>query len=180
QENARRKTSPGSTITQLLSAYSRRINVTDSNVARRGAPNTCEHSGRLGRVLVSGRFTGAVARQVVAQRLPTAVDTAADGAQLDAQRGADLLVGQPLDVAQHDRRAELRRQRVQCGLQVRTQSRVVVDLLGVRVVGRYPVVVLGQRLHADAATPADHVEEQVRGDAVQPALEGAGLVVLHR
>ena len=27
---------------------------------------------------------------------------------------------------------------------------------------------------------ADHVEEQVGGDAVQPALEGAGLIVLHR
>ena len=59
-------------------------------------------------------------------------------------------------------------------------SRVVIDLLRVRLVGRHPVVVLGQRLHADAAAAADHVEEQVRGDAVQPALEGARLVVLQR
>ena len=117
--------------------------------------------------------------KVLAKRLSAAVDAASDGAQLDAQRGADLLVGQTLDVAQHDGGTELGGQRVERGLQVGTQSRIVVDLLGVRLIGRDTLVVLGQRLHPDAPAPADHVEEQVGRDAVQPAFEGAGLVVLH-
>ena len=45
-----------------------------------------------------------------AQGLPAAVDTAADGAELHAEGGADLLVGQTLDIAQDDGGAELRRQ----------------------------------------------------------------------
>ncbi len=56
----------------------------------------------------------------------------------------------------------------------------MVDLLGVRVLGGHPVVVLGQRLHADPAAAPHHVQEEVGGDAVQPALEGAGLIVLDR
>jgi hypothetical protein len=70
------------------------------------------------------------------------VDPAADGAELDAQRGADLLVAQALDVTQDDGGTELRWQRVQRSLQVRSQPRVVVDLLGVGIFGGNPVVVL--------------------------------------
>ncbi|SHV89759.1 Uncharacterised protein [Mycobacteroides abscessus subsp. abscessus] len=56
----------------------------------------------------------------------------------------------------------------------------MIDLLGVGVGSRHPVVVLGQRFHADASAATNHVEEQIGGDAVQPPLEGAGLVVLQR
>jgi hypothetical protein len=56
----------------------------------------------------------------------------------------------------------------------------VVDLLGRGPLGGHPVVILGQRLHPDATAPADHIKEKIRGDAVQPALEGAGLVALQR
>lgn len=50
-----------------------------------------------------------------------------------------------------------------------------VDLLGGVGTGRgNAVVVLGQRFHTDAIASANHVEEQVCGDAVQPALESSG------
>ena len=48
-----------------------------------------------------------VRRQIVPQRLPSTVDAAAHGPELDAERGADLLVGQSLDVTQDDCGAEL-------------------------------------------------------------------------
>ena len=54
------------------------------------------------------------------------------------------------------------------------------NLFRVRLVGGNAVIVLGQRLHPDATAPTDHIEEQVRGDAVQPAFERAGLIVLNR
>src|SRR5688500_2448175 len=129
QENARRNTCPGSAIAHapLQSLLLRGAHY--SNVARAAPRNTHQHrSGTRWRPAGSGRadlMTGVavlgarVSGEVVAQRLATAVDAAPDGAELDAERGADLLVAQTLDVAQHDRGAELRRQRVERGLQVR-------------------------------------------------------------
>ena len=158
---------------------------TTSNVARWTTRITDEEpiqqacvSSQRGRAVRPRRF--GVRRRIVTQRLPATVDAAAHGTELDAQRCADLLVGQTFDVTQHHSRTELGRQGIQRRLQVGTQPGVVVDLLGIRLVGRHPVVILGQRLHPDAAAAADHVQEQVGGDAVQPAFERPRLVVLHR
>src|SRR3954454_15486297 len=47
-------------------------------------------------------------------------------------------------------------------------------LAGRRVVGDPGLGVVGQRVEADLRLAAGLVEEEVRGDPVQPALEGAG------
>lgn len=54
------------------------------------------------RALLGGRERGCrgVCSQILPDGLPTAVDTAADGAELHIQGGADLLVGQTFDIAQ--------------------------------------------------------------------------------
>ena len=108
------------------------------------------------------------------------MDAAAHGSQFHPERGPDLLVGQALDVAQHHCGAKFRRQGVQGRLKIWTETRVVVDLLRRGPVGRHPVVVLRECVHADARPATDHVQEQVRGNPVQPTLEGSGLVVLQR
>ena len=69
----------------------------------------------------------------LAQLRPAAVDPAANGAQLHAQRVGDLLVGQPLDVAQDHGRAVLRRQRLQRGVDVAVQVPVIEGLGGRRL-----------------------------------------------
>ena len=46
-----------------------------------------------------------------------------------------------------------------------------------RVGGQSVAGVVGQRIEPDALAPAHHVEEQVRGDPVQPALERARRVL---
>ena len=53
------------------------------------------------------------------------MDAAADRAELDPERGRDLLVGQSLDVTQNDGGAELGRERVECDCDVRLQMRIV-------------------------------------------------------
>ena len=67
------------------------------------------------------------------------MDTGADGAHLEVEDAGDLLVGQPLHVAQHDRGAELGQQIVQGGLQVGIQVRVAEGLLGRRFPAGDPV-----------------------------------------
>ena len=109
-----------------------------------------------------------------AQLRPAAVDAAAHGAQLDAERRGDLLVGEALDVAEHDGRAEVRRQGVERALDVVVEVRVVVDLGRAGLAAGEPLGrVVGEPVEADPLLAADLVEEQVRGDPVQPALEGA-------
>jgi len=54
-----------------------------------------------------------------------AVNPAAHRAQLDAQGGGDLLVGEPLDVAEHHGRAVLRRQCLQRGLDIVVEVTVI-------------------------------------------------------
>ncbi len=49
-------------------------------------------------------------------------------AELDAERRADLFVGQSLDVAQHDCGPELRQQVIKRGLQVGIEIRVAESL----------------------------------------------------
>ena len=75
-----------------------------------------------------------LARQAVVERRPelgpAPVDAAAHGPQLDPEGGGDLLVGQALDVAQHDRRAVFGRQRLQRRLDV------AVEMPGVERLGR--------------------------------------------
>ena len=98
----------------------------------------------------------------------------ADRAELDAQGRGDLLVRQSFDVAQDDRGAELGREGVEGLLDVRVEVRVVEDLLGRGLAAGQPLGrVLAEGVEADALLAADHVQEEVRGDAVQPALEGA-------
>ena len=76
--------------------------------------------------------TPGVARSTVGEGRPqlgaAAVDAAAYGAELDAEDVGDLLVRQPLDVAEDDGRAVLRQQRVERGLDVVVEVRVLVDL----------------------------------------------------
>ena len=118
--------------------------------------------------------------QGLAQLDAAAVDAAADGAELDAEGRRDLLVRQTLDVAEDDGDAELRGERVERRLDLRVEVRVGVDLLGAGRGAGQPLGVLGQRVEADPLPAPDHVEEQVRGDPVQPALEGAGREVGQR
>ena len=86
----------------------------------------------------------------------------------------DLLVGEPLDVAEHDGGPEVGRQGGQRALDV-----VVEGLVGVRRVRRrqragQPVrALVGEGVEADPLLAARLVEEEVGGDPVQPALEGA-------
>ena len=102
------------------------------------------------------------------------MDTRAYGADLDAEHLADLLVRQALDVAEHHGNPELGLELTQRQLDV-----VVEDLVGERQVGwqrgaGQPVIgVVRQGLEADPAPAPRLVEEEVGGDPVQPALEGA-------
>ena len=110
----------------------------------------------------------------LAQLGPAPVNPAADGAELDAERVGDLLVGQALDVAQDDRGPVLRRQGLERGLDVAVEV-PVVEYLGRRRLGAADAGrrLLAQALEPDPLPAAGHVQEQVCGDAVQPALEGA-------
>ena len=83
---------------------------------RTGAP-----SGRRGRAVGEGG----------AQHGAAAVDAGAHGAELGVQDLGDLLVGEPLDVAEHDGGPEVGRQGRQRALDV-----VVEGAVGVRRVGR--------------------------------------------
>src|SRR5260370_14935974 len=62
------------------------------------------------------------------QLRPAAVDSAADGAKLDPERGGDLLVGQALDVTEDNRGPVLGREGLQRGLDVGIQMPVVEGL----------------------------------------------------
>ena len=107
-----------------------------------------------------------------AQLRPAAVDPAPDGAQLDAQSGRYLLVRQALDVTEDDRGPVLGREGLQGRLDIAVQVPVVK---GVRrrpgAVTEARGCVVAQALEPDSLLAAGHVEEQVGGDAVQPALE---------
>ncbi|GMA86013.1 hypothetical protein GCM10025868_12630 [Angustibacter aerolatus] len=106
-----------------------------------------------------------------------AVDARAHRAELHPERGRDLLVGEALDVAQHDGGAEVRLQRVEGGLHVVVEVGVLVDARRVGLAaGQLVARVVGERVEAHPLLAAHLVEEEVRGDAVQPALEGAGRV----
>jgi hypothetical protein len=114
--------------------------------------------------------------ELAAQGGAAAVDAGADGAELHAQDVRDLLVAEPLDVTQDDRDPEVHREAGQRRLDV------VVELLrdGGRLGGADPagqpvVAVLGQGVETDALAATGLVEEEVGGDAVQPALEVPGV-----
>jgi hypothetical protein len=84
-----------------------------------------------------------------AELRPPAVDPAAHGAHLHAESRGDLLVGQALDVAQHDRGAVLRGQRVERRLDVAVEVLVVVRLRGAGLTAAQPLGgVLGEALEA--------------------------------
>jgi hypothetical protein len=108
------------------------------------------------------------------------VDPGPHGAELDPEGGRDLLVRQALDVAEDHGRAEVGRQRVERGLHVRVEGALRIDLLGTTLPARQALGVVGQRVEPDALAATDHVQEQVRGDPVQPTLERAGGVVGQR
>ena len=131
---------------------------------------------RQERALLGAGLRGAVL-QGLAQLGAAAVDPAADGAELHAEGRGDLLVRQSLDVAEHHGGAELRREGVQRLLDVRVEVGVVEDLLRGRLTAGQPLGrVVAEGVEADALLAPDHVQEEVGGDAVQPALEGAGRV----
>src|SRR5258708_25370560 len=106
------------------------------------------------------------------QLRPSAVDPAADGAQLDPERGGYLLIRQALDVTEDNRGPVLGRESLQRGLDVGVQVPVVEGLRG-----RWSAVaeprcrLLPESLEPDPLPAARHVQEQVRGNPVQPALE---------
>jgi hypothetical protein len=103
------------------------------------------------------------------------VDPRAHGPELDAQRGRDLLVAEALDVTQDDGGPELRRERVERGLHVVVQMRVLVDPGRVGfATGDSLVRVVAERVEADPLLAPYAVQEEVRGDPVEPALEGSG------
>src|SRR5258707_5814177 len=106
------------------------------------------------------------------QLRPAAVDSAADGAQLDPERGGDLLVGQALDVTEDNRGPVLGREGLQRGLDVGIQMPVVESLRGRRAAVAEPGGrLLAEPLEPDPLPAARHVQEQIRGNPVQPALE---------
>lgn len=103
------------------------------------------------------------------------MDAAAHRPELDAECGGDLLVRETLDVAEHDRGTELGREGVQRLLHVRVEVRVVEDLLRGGLTARQPLGrVVTEGVETDPLLAADHVQEEIRRDPVQPALEGAG------
>ena len=61
------------------------------------------------------------------------VDASSDRAALDPQGGGDLLVGEPLDVAENDCGAELRRQGVEGALDVVVEVGLLVGPFGPRL-----------------------------------------------
>ena len=122
---------------------------------------------------VAGRSTMG---QGGAQLGATPVNAAANGAELHVQHRGDLLVSETLDVAQHDRRPEFRRQGRQGGGHVVVQSGVGQLLRRGGPATRQPLRrAVGQTVEADLLLAAGRVQEQVGGDPVQPALERAGL-----
>jgi hypothetical protein len=65
-----------------------------------------------------------------AQLRAAAVDAGADGAELEAQHVGDLLVAQPLDVAEHDGRPEVGGERGERGLDVGVEHLVQLGGVG--------------------------------------------------
>jgi hypothetical protein len=102
------------------------------------------------------------------------VDTAAHRPQLDPERRGDLLVRQSFDVAQHDRRAVFGRQGLQCLLHVGVEMARVECLGGCGLaVAQQAHGLIAEPFEPDPLPAPGHVEEEVGGDPVQPALEGA-------
>ena len=109
-----------------------------------------------------------------AQLGPATMDPAAYRPELDPERIGDLFVGQTLDVTQHHGGTVLGRQVGERGSDVRIQMAVVESLRRRRLGAPQPRRrFLAEPLEPDALAPAGDVEEQVRGDAMQPALERA-------
>src|ERR1700727_865869 len=105
---------------------------------------------------------------------PPPVDAAANGAQLDPERGGDLLVRQALDVAENNRGPVFGGQRLERRLDVIIEVAVVEPLGGSRLVAAQPRGrVVSESLEPDPLLPAGHVEEEVRGNPGPPALECA-------
>src|SRR5688572_6052401 len=117
--------------------------------------------------------------ELAAQQPPAAVDAGPHGADRPAGRSSDLLVGQPLDVAQHDRRAEARWQLREGVLEWLAEDLAFGLLLGARVgIARLPPLLVGPGFDRDTGPAPDPVEEQVLRDAVEPALERARSVAV--
>jgi hypothetical protein len=102
------------------------------------------------------------------------VDARAYGPELEAEDVGDLLVGQALDVAEHHGGAEVRGKGGERRLHVVVEEAVEhLRVGGDRAAGDPAVRVVRERVEADLRLAAGLVEEEVRGDPVQPALEGA-------
>src|SRR5579859_3378123 len=116
-----------------------------------------------------------------AQLGTAAMDPAADGAKLDAEDVRDLLVRQALDVAEDDGGAIFRRQVGERSGDVMIEMTLVEGLrrsrLGALQPGRR---FLAESLEPNPLLPARDVQEQVRGDAMEPALESPRRVAWQR
>src|SRR4029077_19059549 len=128
---------------------------------------------------------GRLARPTMLQGHPelrtAPVDSAAHGPQLHPEGAGDLLVGQALDVTEHDGGAVLRRQRGECLLHIAVEMPGVERLGRGRLIAAQPASgVVAKTLEADPLPAPGHVKEKVRGDPVQPPLEGARGVARQR
>src|SRR5258708_14011437 len=104
------------------------------------------------------------------QLRPSAVDPAADGAQLDPERGGYLLIRQALDVTEDNRGPVLGREALQRGLDVGVQVPVVEGLRGRRAaVAEARRRFLTEPLEPDPLLAAGHVHGQGRPEPRPPA-----------
>src|SRR5258708_18441287 len=104
------------------------------------------------------------------QLRPAAVDSAADGAKLEPERGGDLLVGQALDVTEDNRGPVLGREGLQRGLDVGVQVPVVEGLRWRRAAVAEPRRrLLTEPLEPDPLPAAGHVQAHARGQPRQAA-----------
>src|SRR5512133_3690829 len=89
------------------------------------------------------------------------VNAAPDRAELDAERGGDLLVGEPFDVAENDGGAEVRVQAVKCRLDVGVEDPIVVPRLRRRLTPGQPLgCIVGETFELDPLLTAHRVEKE--------------------
>src|SRR5215469_17853840 len=109
------------------------------------------------------------------------VNTRPHGAELHAERVGDLLIRKALDVTENYGRTVLGRQRHERLVDVAVEM-PVIERLSRRGLGaaEASLRLLSQAFEPDPLAPPGHVEEQVRGNPVQPTLKSARNVAVQR
>ncbi len=100
------------------------------------------------------------------------MDTAANGADRNTDLLGDLVIGQPGEIAQHDRLAELIGQCVQRILDVIGQRDHRQRLVGRRTTLNHPVRIIGQMGLRPPLAAAGLIEKDVGHDTSEPSMEG--------